>query len=92
MGNLQNGEIDWSNLMYTDDKDDIEKYLLKKGDKESSVEINPDIISDDDDENNIENEDEYFEYLNSNKNNNDEGESEDEEIEIGREVLRQTRP
>lgn len=32
MGNLQNGEIDWSNLMYTDDKDDIEKYLLKKGD------------------------------------------------------------
>lgn len=32
MGNLKNGEIDWSNLMYTDDKDDIEKYLLKKGD------------------------------------------------------------
>lgn len=32
MGNLQNGEIDWSNFMYTDDKDDIEKYLLKKGD------------------------------------------------------------
>lgn len=32
MGNLQSGEIDWSNLMYTDDKDDIEKYLLKKGD------------------------------------------------------------
>lgn len=30
MGNLQNGEIDWSNLMYTDDKEDIEKYLLKK--------------------------------------------------------------
>ena len=54
---------------------------LKEDDKESSVEINPDIISDDDDENNIENEDEYFEYLNSNKNNNDEGESEDEEIE-----------
>ena len=53
---------------------------LKEDDKESSVEINPDIISDDD-ENNIENEDEYFEYLNSNKNNNDEGESEDEEVE-----------
>lgn len=32
MGNIQNGEIDWSNLMYTDDKEDIEKYLLKKGD------------------------------------------------------------
>lgn len=32
MGNLQSGEIDWSNLMYTDDKDDIDKYLLKKGD------------------------------------------------------------
>lgn len=53
---------------------------LKEDDKESSVEINPDIISDDD-ENNIENEDEYFDYLNSNKNNNDEEESEDEEIE-----------
>ena len=29
MGNLQNGEIDWSNLMYTDDKDDIENIREK---------------------------------------------------------------
>lgn len=32
MGNLQNGEIDWGNLVYTSDDDDIEKYLLKEGD------------------------------------------------------------
>lgn len=32
MGNLQNGEIDWSNLAYTSDEEDIKKYLLKPGD------------------------------------------------------------
>lgn len=32
MGNLQNGEIDWSNLVYTSDEEDIKKYLLKSGD------------------------------------------------------------
>ena len=32
MGNLQNGEIDWSNLSYTSDEEDIKKYLLKSGD------------------------------------------------------------
>lgn len=32
MGNLQNGEIEWSNLAYTDDEDDIKKYLLSPGD------------------------------------------------------------
>lgn len=32
MGNLQHGEIDWSNLAYTDDKEDIEKYKLSPGD------------------------------------------------------------
>jgi type I restriction enzyme S subunit len=32
MGNLQNGEIDWSNLAYTSDEEDIKKYLLKSGD------------------------------------------------------------
>lgn len=32
MGNLQNGEIDWNNLAYTDDEEDIKKYSLKKGD------------------------------------------------------------
>lgn len=32
MGNLQQGEIDWSDLVYSSDKDDIEKYRLKAGD------------------------------------------------------------
>lgn len=32
MGNLQNGEIDWTNLAYTSDEADIKKYLLKQGD------------------------------------------------------------
>ncbi len=32
MGNLQNGEIDWDSLVYSNDQDDIEKYSLKDGD------------------------------------------------------------
>lgn len=32
MGNLQDGEIDWTNLVYTDDEGDIVKLLLKSGD------------------------------------------------------------
>ena len=32
MGNLQNGEIDWSDIVYTDNQDDIRKYILKPGD------------------------------------------------------------
>ena len=32
MGNLQNGEIDWSNLAYSDDDEEIEKYNLSVGD------------------------------------------------------------
>ncbi|SHL20944.1 type I restriction enzyme, S subunit [Chitinophaga jiangningensis] len=32
MGNIQNGRFDWSDLVYTDDKAEIDKYLLKKGD------------------------------------------------------------
>ena len=32
MGNLQHGEIDWSDLVYTDDEEDIKKYLLSAGD------------------------------------------------------------
>jgi restriction endonuclease S subunit len=32
MGNLQSGEIDWSDLVYTDDEADIQKYALKDGD------------------------------------------------------------
>ena len=32
MGNLQSGKILWSNLAYTSDNEDVEKYSLKKGD------------------------------------------------------------
>lgn len=32
MGNLQQGEIDWRDLVYTSDLEDIEKYYLKPGD------------------------------------------------------------
>ena len=32
MGNLQNGEIDWNDLAYSDDERDIKKYLLSTGD------------------------------------------------------------
>lgn len=32
MGNLQSGEIDWSDLAFTDDEEDITKYKLKPGD------------------------------------------------------------
>ena len=32
MGNLQQGKIDWNDLVYTNDEADIEKYRLKNGD------------------------------------------------------------
>lgn len=32
MGNLQNGKIDWSDLVYTSDEEEIEKYELKLND------------------------------------------------------------
>ncbi|MCZ0814335.1 restriction endonuclease subunit S [Roseovarius sp. EGI FJ00037] len=32
MGNLQHGRIDWDNLAFTSDPDEIEKYSLKSGD------------------------------------------------------------
>ena len=32
MGNVQDGKLDWSNLVYTDDEDEIAKYLLKPND------------------------------------------------------------
>ncbi|GLX65731.1 restriction endonuclease subunit S [Paenibacillus glycanilyticus] len=32
MGNLQDGEIDWNNLAYSDDEEDIGKYILQPGD------------------------------------------------------------
>ncbi|MCX7028311.1 MAG: restriction endonuclease subunit S, partial [Spirochaetes bacterium] len=32
MGNLQDGKIDWTNLVYTSDSNEIDKYLLSKKD------------------------------------------------------------
>ncbi|SBS64738.1 restriction endonuclease subunit S [Vibrio splendidus] len=32
MGNLQGGKLDWSNLAYTSDKEEIDKYRLNSGD------------------------------------------------------------
>jgi type I restriction enzyme, S subunit len=32
MGNIQDGQFDWSNLVYSDDEDEIAKYLLKPND------------------------------------------------------------
>lgn len=32
MGNIQNGKFEWDDLVYTDNKEEIEKYLLKKDD------------------------------------------------------------
>ncbi len=32
MGNIQNGRFDWSDLVYTSESDEIQKYLLKKDD------------------------------------------------------------
>lgn len=32
MGNIQHGRINWKNLVYTDDKNEIEKYLLRHND------------------------------------------------------------
>jgi type I restriction enzyme S subunit len=32
MGNIQNGKFNWDDLVFTDDKEEIAKYLLKKND------------------------------------------------------------
>lgn len=32
MGNIQNGELDWSDLVFSDDKSEIERYRLNRGD------------------------------------------------------------
>ncbi len=32
MGNIQDGKLDWNDLVFTSDKDEIEKYKLVKGD------------------------------------------------------------
>ena len=31
MGNIQNGKIDWTDLAYTSDEDEINKFILRKG-------------------------------------------------------------
>ncbi len=32
MGNLQSGKLDWEKLVYTSNKDEVDKYILEKGD------------------------------------------------------------
>ena len=32
MGNIQDGRLDWDDLVFTDDKEEIEKYRLKHND------------------------------------------------------------
>ena len=32
MGNIQSGQLDWASLVYTDDEDEISRYLLKHND------------------------------------------------------------
>ncbi|MDD3535063.1 MAG: restriction endonuclease subunit S [Candidatus Cloacimonetes bacterium] len=44
MGNLQNGEIDWSNLKYSSDDSDIEKYALSDGDVLFNRTNSPDLV------------------------------------------------
>jgi len=44
MGNLQSGKIDWSKLAYTSDEQDINKYLLKKGDVLFNRTNSPDLV------------------------------------------------
>lgn len=44
MGNLQGGEIIWSKLAYTTDRDDIEKYLLTPGDILFNRTNSPDLV------------------------------------------------
>ncbi|MFB9145945.1 restriction endonuclease subunit S [Halomonas alkalicola] len=44
MGNLQQGEIDWGDLVYTSDPSEIEKYTLKKGDVLFNRTNSPDLV------------------------------------------------
>ncbi|GHV95771.1 hypothetical protein AGMMS50293_20910 [Spirochaetia bacterium] len=44
MGNLQNGKIDWSDLKYSNDKDDIVKYKLQVGDVLFNRTNSPDLV------------------------------------------------
>lgn len=44
MGNIQNGKFDWTDLVYTDDDAEIEKYLLKKNDVLFNRTNNPELV------------------------------------------------
>lgn len=44
MGNLQQGEIDWGDLVYTSDPSEIEKYTLKNGDVLFNRTNSPDLV------------------------------------------------
>jgi type I restriction enzyme S subunit len=44
MGNLQNGKIDWSDLKFTNDDSEIEKYALKYGDVLFNRTNSPDLV------------------------------------------------
>jgi type I restriction enzyme S subunit len=44
MGNLQNGRIDWSDLKYSNDKNDISKYKLHEGDVLFNRTNSPDLV------------------------------------------------
>jgi type I restriction enzyme S subunit len=44
MGNLQNGEVDWSDLKYSSDESDIKKYALSDGDVLFNRTNSPDLV------------------------------------------------
>lgn len=44
MGNIQNRQFDWTSLAYTDDKDEIEKYLLRHNDVLFNRTNSPDLV------------------------------------------------
>lgn len=44
MGNLQNGEIDWTDLKYSSDESDIKKYALSDGDVLFNRTNSPDLV------------------------------------------------
>lgn len=44
MGNIQDGKLDWSDLVFTSSKDEIEKYKLVKGDVLFNRTNSPDLV------------------------------------------------
>jgi len=44
MGNLQNGEVDWSDLKYSSDESDMKKYALSDGDVLFNRTNSPDLV------------------------------------------------